>query len=74
MKYMISTTNNIRAKYPNLTLPSSETISNEKYDGPTPNPQGRLDLEIHVGNKAKLLRCKREIVVNVRTIRNIINN
>ena len=44
----------------------------EKYDVPTPNPQGRVDLDKSVGNKAKLLRCKREIIVlnmNVRTIR-----
>ena len=47
-------------------------ISKEKYDGPTPNPQGSVHLEKRVGNKAKLLRCKREIIVstmNVRTIR-----
>ena len=69
---MTSTTNNIRVKVPNITFPITETISKEKYDGPTPNPQGRVDLEKRVGNKAKLLRCKREIIVstmNVRTIR-----
>ena len=72
MKDMTSTTNNTRVKVPNITFPITETISKEKYDRPTPNPQGRVDLETRVGNKAKLLRCKREIIVstmNVRTIR-----
>ena len=73
MKDMTSTTNNTRVKVPNITFPITETISKEKYDnGPTPNPQGRVDLEKRVGNKAKLLRFKREIIVstmNVRTIR-----
>ena len=72
MKDMTSTTNNSRVKVPNITFPITETIYKEKYDGPTPNPQGRVDLEKRVGNKAKLLRCKREIIVstmNIRTIR-----
>ena len=72
MKNMTSTTNNTRVKVPNITFPITETISNDKYAGPTPNPQGRVDLEKRVGYKAKLLRCKREIIVstmNVRTIR-----
>ena len=54
MKYMISTTNNTRVKVPNITFPSTETISNEKYDGPTPNPQGRVALEKRVGNKVHI--------------------
>ena len=61
MKDMTCTTNNTRVKVPNITFPITETISKEKYDGPTPNPQGRVDHE-------KL----REIIVstqNVRTIR-----
>ena len=56
MKYMKSTKNKRRVKVPNVTFPITETISKEKYDGPTPNPQGRVDLEKRVGNKAKLLR------------------
>ena len=72
MKDMTSTTNITRVKVTNITFPVTKTISKEKYDGPTPNPQGRVDLEKRVGNKTKLLRCKREILVstmNVRTIR-----
>ena len=72
MKDMTSATNNTSVKVPNITFPITETIYKEKYDGPTPNPQGSVDLEKRVGNKAKLLRCKREIIVstmNVRTIR-----
>ena len=72
MKDMISTTHNTRVKIPNLTFPSTETISKEKYDEPTTNPQGRVDLEKRVGNEAKLLRFKLETIVstmNVRTIR-----
>ena len=72
MKDMTSTTNNTRVKVPNITFPSTETISKKKYDGPTTNPQGRVDLEKHVGNKVKLLICEREIIestMNVRTIR-----
>ena len=72
MKDMTSTTNNTRVKVPNITVPITETISKKKYDGPSPNPQGRVDLEKRVGNKSKLLRCKREIIVstmNVITIR-----
>ena len=56
MKDMTSTTNNTRVKFPNITFHITETISNEKYDGPTPNPQGSVNLEKHLGNKAKLLR------------------
>ena len=72
MKDMTSTTKNTRVKVPNITFPITETISKEKYDGPTPNPQGRVDLDKRVGNKATLLRFKREIFVstmNVRIIR-----
>ena len=71
MKYMTSTTNNTRVKVPNITFPSTETISKEKYDGPIPNPQGRVDLEKRVDNKAKLLRCKREIIVSTMNVRKI---
>ena len=61
---MTSTINNTNVIVPNITFPSTETIAKEKYDGATPNPQGRVDLETRVGNKAKLLRCKREIIKN----------
>ena len=71
MKDMISTTNNTRVKVPNIILPITETISKEKYDGPTPNPQGRVDIEKRVDNKAKLLICKREIIVSTINVRKI---
>ena len=69
---MTTTTNNTRVKVPNKTLPSTETISKEKYDGSTPNPKGRVDPEKCVGAIAKLLKCKQEIItstMNIRTIR-----
>ena len=72
MKYMTSTTNNTRVKVPNITFPITATITKEKYDGSTPNPQGMVDLEKRLDNKAKLIICKRKIIVstmNVRTIR-----
>ena len=56
MKYMTITTNNNSVKVPSINFPITETISKERYEGPTPNPQGRVDLEKRVGNKAKLLR------------------
>ena len=59
---MTSITNNTWVKVPNITFFSTETISKEKYGGHTPNPQGNVDLEKRVGNKAKLLRFKRETV------------
>ena len=71
MKDMTSTTNNTRVKVSNIIFPITETISKEKYDGPTPNPQGRVDLEKRVGNKAELLRCKREIIVSTMNVRTI---
>ena len=71
MKEITSTTNNTRVKVPNITFPITETISKDKYAGPTPNPQGSVHLEKRVGNKAKLLRCKREIIVSVMNIRTI---
>ena len=71
MKDMTSTINNTRVKVHNITVPITETISREKYDGPTPNPQGKVDLEKRVGNKAKLLRCKREIIVSTINVRKI---
>ena len=58
MKDMTSITNNTRVKVPNITFPSTETISKKKYDGPTPIPQGRVDIEKGVGIKSKLLICK----------------
>ena len=64
--------NNTRVKVPNKTLPLTETIYKEKYDGSTPNPKGRVDPEKRVGAMAKLLKCKQEIIIstmNVRTIR-----
>ena len=70
---MTTTTNNTRVKVlSNKTLASTEIISNEKYDGSTPNPKGRVDSEKRVGAMAKLLKCKQEIIIstmNVRTIR-----
>ena len=45
MKDMTSIKNNTRVKVPNITFPITKTISKVKYDGPTPNPQGKVDLE-----------------------------
>ena len=72
MKYMTSTTNNTRIKVPNINFPITETISKEKYDGPTPNPQVMVYLEKRVGKKTKLLRSKREIVVSTISVRTIL--
>ena len=69
---MTTITNNTRVKILNKTLPSTDTISKEKYDGSTPNPKGRVDPEKCVGAMAKLLKCKQQITIstmNVRTIR-----
>ena len=59
---MPTTTHNTRVKVPNKILPSTETISKEKYDGSTPNPKGRVNPEKRVGTMAKLLKCKQEII------------
>ena len=69
---MITTTNNTRVKVPNKILPSTETISKEKYDGSTPKPKGRVDPEKRISAMAKLLKYKQEIIIstmNIRTIR-----
>ena len=69
---MTTTTKNTRVKVPNKTLPSTETVSKEKYDGSTPNTKGKVDTEKRVGAMAKLLKCKQYIIIstiNVRTIR-----
>ena len=67
--HMTSSTNNKRCKVPNITFPITETISKETYDGLL--PLGRVYLEKRVGIKAKLLRCKREIIVSTMIIRTI---
>ena len=66
----MTTTRNTKVRVLNITLLSNETISKEKNDDFTPN--GRLDPDKRIDTKAKMLKCKQEIIIstmNVRTIR-----
>ena len=69
---MTTKTNNSRVQVPNITLPLTNTDSTEMNDTSTLNPRGRVEVDESGGNKANLLRCKKEVIIstmNVRTIR-----
>jgi len=69
---MTTESNNTRVQVPNITPSLTNMDSTEMNDTSTSNPSGRVEVDRSVGNRAKLLRCKKEVIIstlNVRTIR-----